>query len=494
MTPGNRFRLHDDVDHERRAAGADARNRQPRGDRRRQQILDAAVELFSSRGYRNTGILTLADRVGLSDTGLLYYFGSKERLLHEVVAERPQVRFPVSDEELTLGQLRDLGRRYADERTLTRLYLVLAAESLNEDDPLHDFFLRRYRRGVEFVAGVLGHDRERGAIRADVDVGQIAFEILATELGLELMWLMDPGIDIAAIRARHIDHLVGDLAPRSPGARRAISVDPSGAEEPGGAAYLPSEVEQLDVAGVTVYSVTPANLGGGDDRVLLELHQGGFTGDVGPRCRADGAVTANRMGMSLWAVDYRTPPEHPYPAGLDDALSAYRGLLARARADRIVVHGARAGGNLAAALVLRARDEGLPLPGAVVLLSPYVDLTDSGDSHQGDLVHDAGLVPANLLYSSGADVAHPYMSPLFGDFTRGFPPVFVTSGTRDPLLSDAVRLHQRLRAADLTAELYVLEAAPHGRSPGSDPEDRELDRQARRFVDVHVPRRTADAG
>ncbi len=198
-------------------AAADDRNRQSRGATRRQKILDAAVELFASRGYRNTGIMTLAARVGMSDTGLLYYFGSKERLLQEVVAERPPVRFPVSTPELSLTQLRDLGRRYASQRTLTRLYLVLAAESLGEDEPLHEFFLRRYRHGIEFLEAVLENDRSRGSIRADVDVAQIAVEILATEFGLELMWLMDPEIDIASIRANHIDHLVEDLGPRPGG-------------------------------------------------------------------------------------------------------------------------------------------------------------------------------------------------------------------------------------------------------------------------------------
>jgi acetyl esterase/lipase len=202
--------------------------------------------------------------------------------------------------------------------------------------------------------------------------------------------------------------------------------------------------------------------------------------------------------MRLWAVDYRMPPEHPHPAALDDAFAAYCKLLEQESADRVVVHGASAGGNLAAALVLRARDEGLALPGAVVLLSPHVDLTESGDSFQANLGIDTvltgSLMPANRLYANGADLAHPYVSPLFGDFTLGFAPVFLATGTRDLLLSGAVRMHQRLRAADLPADLYVLEAGPHGGFFGSAPEDHELNRQARRFVDQHVPPQAADVG
>jgi AcrR family transcriptional regulator len=196
------------------AADADTRTRQPRGRRRRQQILDAAVELFASKGYRSTGILTLAERIGLSDTGLLYYFGTKERLLQEVVAERPRAQFPVSSDELTLSHLRDLGRRYAYEKTITRLYLVLACESFNKDDVLHDFFVRIYRRGVDTIRALLERDRRRAALREDVDVTQVARELMALELGSELMWLMDPqSMDIAAFREKHIDRLVHDLAP-----------------------------------------------------------------------------------------------------------------------------------------------------------------------------------------------------------------------------------------------------------------------------------------
>jgi AcrR family transcriptional regulator len=198
-----------------RVANADTRNRQARGDRRRQQILDAAVELFAAKGYRSTGIRTLAEQIGFSDAGLLYYFGTKERLLHAVVTERPPARFPVPGDELTLSHLRDLGRRYDAERTLIQVYTVLATESLSEDEPLKEFFVRRFHRGVEVVAEILEQDRVRGKVRADIDIPQIATEILATELGMELMWLMDPdSIDIAVVRRQWIDRLVDDLSER----------------------------------------------------------------------------------------------------------------------------------------------------------------------------------------------------------------------------------------------------------------------------------------
>ena len=145
-----------------------------------------------------------------------------------------------------------------------------------------------------------------------------------------------------------------------------------------------------------------------------------------------------------------------------------------------------AGGNLAAALALRARDEGLPLPAALVLMTPEVDLTESGDSFRTNLGVDTvltrSLMPANLLYAAGHDLADPYLSPLFGDFTKGFPPTLLTAGTRDLFLSNAVRMHRALRAAGIPAELHLLEAAPHGGFFRTSPEELELEAEVRRFV------------
>src|ERR1700680_3757345 len=161
-----------------RTAGADDRNRQPRGDLRRQQILDAAVELFASRGYRGTGVAALGERVGMTATGLLYYFGSKERLLHEVVAERDRADTVGAGTFLTLPTLRALGRHNVETATLTRLYVVLGAENLDPDDPLHDFFVARYQTARDFARSILVAEREQRRVRADTDVDQTATEII----------------------------------------------------------------------------------------------------------------------------------------------------------------------------------------------------------------------------------------------------------------------------------------------------------------------------
>ncbi len=196
-------------------AGADDRVRQVRGRRRRQQILDAAVELFSAKGYRGTGLAALADRVGMTPTGLLYYFGTKERLLLEVMAERDRAdRFELPA-PLSLARLRNMGQHNVETAILTRLYAVLTAESLDADDPLHDFFVHRYETARQLVREILAAEVARGALRLDVDADQIATEVIATVMGLEIQWLTDPArVDLATAMAAYIDRLVVDLGTR----------------------------------------------------------------------------------------------------------------------------------------------------------------------------------------------------------------------------------------------------------------------------------------
>lgn len=152
--------------------------------------------------------------------------------------------------------------------------------------------------------------------------------------------------------------------------------------------------------------------------------------------------------------------------------------------------GRSAGGNLALSTILRARDEGLRLPAGVVLLSPELDLTESDDSFQTnrtiDVVLPNPLMQNNLLYANGADLSHPYLSPLFGEMSAKFPPTFLQSGTRDLFLSNAVRLHRKLRRVGASVELHVFEAMPHGGFSGA-PEDMDLAAEVVRFVTECLP-------
>jgi acetyl esterase/lipase len=253
------------------------------------------------------------------------------------------------------------------------------------------------------------------------------------------------------------------------------------------------EVEEIVADGVRIFAVNPPAVDADDARVYLDFHGGAFIVGGGDVCRGTGIMTARKVGMRVWSVDYRMPPEHPYPAAVDDCLAAYRRLLKERRPEEIVVGGGSAGGNLAAAVILRARDEGRPLPAAAILLTPAMDFTHSGDTWKTNLGVDTVLTGSDpralLLYAGGHDLKDPYLSPLFGDFTKGFPPTLLASGTRDVLLSDTVRTHRALRAAGVPAELHILEAAPHGFFRGATPEDRELDEEVRRFISVTTSQR-----
>jgi monoterpene epsilon-lactone hydrolase len=139
--------------------------------------------------------------------------------------------------------------------------------------------------------------------------------------------------------------------------------------------------------------------------------------------------------------------------------------------------------------MLRARDEGLPMPAALVLLSPEADLTESGDSFATNLGIDtvltSSLAPSIAQYADGHDLTHPYLSPLFGDYTGPFPPTLLQTGTRDLFLSNTVRLHRKLRDSGVDAELHVFEAMPHGGFFGA-PEDAEIGVEVRRFIVAHL--------
>ena len=242
--------------------------------------------------------------------------------------------------------------------------------------------------------------------------------------------------------------------------------------------------ETSELPNAKLYRVTPSHRPGAlKDVAYFEIHGGALVMLGGELCRLWATIRAKLLGVEVISVDYRMPPDHPYPAALDDCMDAYRAVLERYPPEKIVVGGVSAGGNLAAALLLRARDEGLPLPAGTALVSPELDLTESGDTFVTNLGIDLlpRLTNSIALYAAGHDLSHPYVSPLFGDFSKGFPPSFITSGTRDLFLSNAVRMHRALRKAGVDAELHIGEAMPHGGFFGA-PEDIELEEELCRFT------------
>jgi acetyl esterase/lipase len=251
---------------------------------------------------------------------------------------------------------------------------------------------------------------------------------------------------------------------------------------------MPVHREQVAMAGAKVSIARPhTRADAAAEKAILYFHSGSLVFGSGLRSVEQACATAKRFSADTYGVDYRVPPDFPFPAGLDDCLDAYRGLLERMPPGAIALVGTSAGANLAAATLLRARDEGLPMPAAMVLEWPQVDLTESGDTFQTHRNLDpacGSLAESNALYAAGHPLSDPLVSPLFGNFT-GFPPTLIVSGTRDIMLSNAVMLHRAMRRAGVAADLNVWEAAPHGGFGLAAPESREMLWEEQRFLFHH---------
>jgi AcrR family transcriptional regulator len=198
-----------------------ARRPTVRGAARRQALLDAAVQLFSERGFRGTGIIGLGRAVGLTHAGLLHHFGTKEQLLREVVAQRDHQQQGVIAAmagRRGLDALRTLqlaGEDIVANRTLARLFAVLVAENFQADDPLHGYFQDRHLLMRVYFAQAVETGIEDGEIRPGANAELLGTEITAFLVGLQTEWLLDPDrIDIPASCRRYLDRLLADLAVR----------------------------------------------------------------------------------------------------------------------------------------------------------------------------------------------------------------------------------------------------------------------------------------
>ena len=261
---------------------------------------------------------------------------------------------------------------------------------------------------------------------------------------------------------------------------------------------------QVDDGGVRGEWVAPAHAtkdGAGDAveaaagaGVILYLHGGGYVSCSPATHRPITAALARLTGSRVFSADYRLAPEHRYPAALDDSVAAYRWLLARGgRVASVSVAGDSAGGGLALALLLRARDEGLPTPACAACFSPWADLAGTGASVRANDGRCSMFRPPNIAefaaaYLGTASAYEPYASPAHAaDFSR-FPPVLLQVGSTELLLDDARTVHEKIIAAGGESRLEVYEDLTHcwQMLDGVVPEARLALRSAAAFIREHA--------
>ena len=255
--------------------------------------------------------------------------------------------------------------------------------------------------------------------------------------------------------------------------------------------------ESIVVNGAQAYMVTPRTIPPENrNRLLVHVHGGCYVLGGGESATTEAIYMAGFGHFKVLSVYYRRPPEFHYTAALDDAMAVWKGALKMASPTSMAIFGTSAGGALTLSMVLRAKQEGLPLPGAIAPGTPMSDLTGVGDSFHTNFMIDNVLVGSNgrcdamaRLYANGHDLKDPLLSPVYGDM-RGFPPAILTTGTRDLLLSNTVRVHRKLRQAGVDAQLQVFEGQSHAHymRDGNAPETQEAFEEIARFFDNHLKR------
>lgn len=202
--------------------------------------------------------------------------------------------------------------------------------------------------------------------------------------------------------------------------------------------------------------------------IILQLHGGGYIGAMRNTYRSfAGLYSELGKGMPVFTVDYRVAPEDPYPAALQDAITAYNWLLESGwQEGEIILAGDSAGGGLAMALCMYLKKQNRTLPAGLIAMSPWTDLTASGPSYVENFERDPlfGNTRDSLIYNKdyvqNEDVTNPFISPLFGDF-KNFPPMLIQAGSYEMLLSDSVSVAEKAKSAGVKVRLSVYEGMFH---------------------------------
>jgi epsilon-lactone hydrolase len=260
----------------------------------------------------------------------------------------------------------------------------------------------------------------------------------------------------------------------------------------------PTDIKSNVTGGINTFVVTPESISEeNSNRVLIHLRGGAYVFNGGEGGLGEAVLMAFHGKIKVISVDYRMAPDFPFPAALDDAVTVYNAVRTIYKPGSIGIFGTSAGGGLTAATVLKLRELNIPLPGAVGLGTPWGDLTKTGDTcYTNEYIDDVLIEYGSLLeacaklYAGTHDMKDPFISPIYGDFSKGFPATILTSGTRDLLLSDTVRMHRSLRRAGVDADLQVFEGISHAQYilAFTSQESKEAFQEIARFFGNHLAR------
>ena len=309
--------------------------------------------------------------------------------------------------------------------------------------------------------------------------------------------------DTVSEAAKELLQLFGDPASRDPfpapddlpgwdAKYEEIERDHEAVNQAAEAQYRPT-VESKRLGDIPVLDIQPR--GWRDDgRLIVYTHGGGYTVHSAQSTLLISAPLAHDTGLRVISVDYTVAPRGKWQQVTSEVISVIQALQAQGYdLRRMAMFGESSGGGLAAATVLKMRDLGLGMPAAIALWSPWADVTEAGDTYvtlkaaDAILSYERQLKPSIDAYAAPADQQHPYVSPVYGDFAKGYPPTLIQGGTKEILLSDFIRLYQALDGAGQTVKLDLYEGLTHVfQAEHNLPEAILARRKMRRFLEGYL--------